>query len=457
MSFNNLREFIKVLEEEGELKRIKERVSTRFELSRLTKKYERRCAVLFENVAGYSMPVVVGLFNKRRNIGRCIGISEAQIHDAIIKAAKHPGKVHKVNLPKGELLKSVVIKENIDLLKILPIPFHYEKDAGHYITSGVIIAKDIETGIRNVSFARMEVKGKDKLGIMINRWRHLWKLYEKAEKKEIPLEVAIVIGPPPAVWLEGAMPDSLVPLDVDELEVASAFMKTPLQVTKCETIDVDVPIEAEIVIEGKILPKLRELEGPFGDFAGFYDPPRDNPIVKVTAITYRKNAIYQDLLPATREHFLLGGIPREAALLSHIKGVVPEVKDVCLSLGSCSRFHCFVQINKRKESDPYVVITSLLSSGEVGRDLKVVVVVDEDVDIYDSESIEWAVATRVNWKQDVIFLPKMPGTVFDPSAVVALKKTKGKEILTTKVGIDATVPLEEEHRDLFGRIKIPGM
>jgi 2,5-furandicarboxylate decarboxylase 1 len=446
MGFKDLRSFIHFLEEKKELVRLKEVVNPKYELSAITSKFDGGPAVLFEKVKGYKIQVVTGIFSQRKRIAWVLGVNEPQLTHKIIEATENPLPSKIVETGS---VKEVIVKRNINLLKLLPIPTHYELDAGPYVTSGVIIAKDPETGVKNASYARMQVKSRNKLGIMINQWRHLWTIYQKAEKLGEPLPIAIVIGAPPSVILEGAMPGALVPLSQDELDTAGALVGQPLEVVPCETIDITVPVASEIVIEGEILPKIREAEGPFGDFARVYDGilgPRLEPVVKVKAVVHRKNPIYYDILPSSEEHLLLGGILREAEIYKNIRWVFPHVKAVHLTKGGCRRFHAIIQIKKEAEADGKTVIEAALYPTEASRDVKLVIVVDEDINPFDLCDVEWAVATRVQADKDIVIMSGLAGTL-DPSAIVSTPKNVlsppaesgvAYSILTSKIGIDAT-------------------
>ena len=293
---------------------------------------------------------------------------------------------------------------------------------------------------------------------LLNHHRHLLQLYHKAEAKGKPLDVAIIIGADPITWLEGGMPDRLVPLELDELEVANALMHGGLEVVKGETVDLEIPASSEIVIEGKMAPGLREPEGPFGDYSRVYDgPPRENPIIEVTAATHRKNPIYLDCLPGSIDNFLLGSIPREADLFDHVNRAVPNVNYVHLTMGGCGRFHAVVQMDKKFETDPYSAITAMYSPAEASRDLKLVTVVDGDIDPFDSKDVEWAVATRTQWDLDLVMIPKM-ATALDPSAIrrTPPHMRARSDHYTTKVGLDATVSFEKpEYMESFQKTRIP--
>jgi len=452
MSFRDLRSFLQFLEENGGLVRIREEVPPVYGIARVEREYDGKSALLFERVKGYEIPVAANIFFSRDCVAHALGLEKAEVTEAIIRAAKNPTRVNEVTTGP---VKEVVAKK-VNLLDFLPIPKHFEKDVGRYISGGVIIAKDIETGTRNVSFARMWMKEENKIIVMINYYRHLYAYIQKAEAQGRPLEVAIVIGPDPVVWLEGGMPERLVPGDMDELEVAGSLAGEPIDVVRCESIDLEVPANAEIVIEGEVLPNIRESEGPFGDFSRVYDmPPRLNPVIEIKAITHRKNPVFLDCLPGSVDNLLLGGIPREADLLDFARKAVPCVKRIHLTTGGCCRFHAVVQIDKKFDFEPYHAIMAVLSPTEAARDIKWVVVVDRDVDPSDPKDVEWAIATRVRWDQDLVTIPKMASTL-DPSSKGRVPSNL-KLIYGAKVGMDATIPLEHpEFVAFYQKTEVPG-
>lgn len=448
----SFRDYIKELKEKNDVVEIEREVDPIIEIGKIEKEYSAEKTIFFKNLKGYNTPIISNIFNKRENIALAIGTDLEGIKNKIVTAVENP--VDTVVVKDGPV-QEVILTENINPLKVLPVPKHYKKDDGRYITSGVILASDPETGIRNLSFARMKVNSNNKINIMINRERHLLRYFHKAEKLNQPLEIAIIFGAHPAVWLEGAMPDGLVMDNMDELNIASALMGRPAELVKGKTITLEYPGNAEIVFEGRIINDIRENEGPFGDYAGIYDvPPRKNPIIELSAIAMRNDAIYHDLLPYSAEHFHLGGIPRETDILKRIKTAVPSVKDIHLTLGGCSRFHAVVQIKKQAESDANHAVVATLFPTESARDIKVVVVVDEDIDIYNNFDVEWAIATRVQWNRDIMIMNKMEG-LLDPSAISTTPSTllARDEILTAKIGIDATVPFEKpDYRELYQRV-----
>jgi 2,5-furandicarboxylate decarboxylase 1 len=435
----NFRDYIKNLRDKGDVVDIEDEVSPIIEIAKIEKQYDGRKTIFFKNIKGYGMPVVSNIFNKRENIAEAIGVEVADIKKKIMKAVENP--LNSVTVGSAPV-QEIVITDNINPLKLLPIPKHYKKDNGRYITSGVILARDPQTGVRNISFARMAVSERKIINVMINKDRHLLRYFIKAEKANKPLEVAIIIGAHPGLWLEGAMPDGLVNDDMDEVNIASALIGEPIELIKGKTINLEYPANSEIVIEGKMINGAREDEGPFGDYSGIYDnPPRKNPVIEISAVVMRKDAIYHDLLQHTFEHFYLGGIPRETDLLKRAKTAVPSIKDIHLTTGGCSRFHAVVQIRKEAESEPNHAVFAALFPTESAKDIKVVVVVDEDINIYSSFDVEWAIATRVQWDRDIFVVSSMSSII-----------NRG-EILTSKIGIDATIPFRKpEWQYLYERV-----
>ena len=220
----------------------------------------------------------------------------------------------------------------------------------------------------------------------------------------------MAIGVDPATLLAS---QAILPLDSDELEVAGALHGAPLPVVRCATNPVRAPAEAEIVIEGRLLPHERAREGPFGEFPQYYGPAGDRPVLAVDAITRRRDAIFHTIVPAAMEHLLLGAIPREASLLSLLRRSFPSVLDVHLPVGGVCRYHLYVQIRKRWDGEPRNVMMGAFAGHA---DVKQVVVVDEDVDVHDPQAVEWAVATRFQAGEDLVVVPGAQGSRLDPSA-----------------------------------------
>ena len=437
---DDLRMQLEAVENWGEVLHIRKEVDPRFELPAICKKLEAGKAVIFEKVKGYSMPVVVGLDNSRSRMARVLGTDDFGLIPRYLEAIRSPLPLVVV---KDGPVKEVKITRKIDLLNTLPIITHYEKDGGPYITAGVVIAEDKSRGVRNISYQRMQITGKDEIGLLIQP-RHLWKLYTDREKENQPLEVAVVIGLDTGIRLAGATWGSLIPLGFDELSIAGALRQKAVEIVPCETVGVMVPARAEIVLEGEILPGTRKAEGPFAEFTGTYGDVWENPVLRVKAITHRKEPIYQDLLTFTPEHHLLLAVPYEPVVFQAVKTYVPGTRAVHITPSSCGKFHAVVCISKEHEGDGKDAILAGLYSV---RDIKLVTVVDEDVDPFNPREVEWAVSTRFQADRDLVVISGAKGNELDPSCP--------QLALTAKMGIDATKPLARSER--FEKIRIPGV
>src|SRR5438445_1626235 len=227
------------------------------------------------------------------------------------------------------------------------------------------------------------------------------------------------------------------------MEMAGALQRRPLSLVKCRTRDLRVPAEAEIVIEGRLLPGVREPEGPFGEFPQYCGERAERHVMEIDAVTHRKDAIFHTIVGGGLEHLLLGGIPREATLLAHLRRSFPNVRDVHLARGGVCRYHLYVQIAKRQEGEAKNVMLGAFAGHY---DVKHVVVVDEDVDIHDPAEVEWAVATRFQADRDLVIVAESQGSRLDPSA---------RNGVGAKMGLDATKPLSAGEM-VFKRIRVPG-
>lgn len=437
---DDLRTQLRAMEEWEEVLHIRQEVNPRFELSGLSKKLEADKCVLFEKVKGCSMPVAVGADNNRSRIARVLETDGFSLTSRYLEAIRNPWPP--VVVQDGPV-KEVKITDHIDLQQQLPMITHYEKDGGPFITAGVVIAEDKAKQIRNISYHRLQVTGRDEIGIFISP-RHLWSLYRKKEKEGKPLEVAVAIGLDAAVRLAAATSGSLIPLGFDELSIAGALRRNPVEIVSGETVDVMVPAKAEMIIEGEILPYRRSTQGPLANYAGTYGESWEGPVLKVKAVTHRKYPIYQDLLPFTPEHHLLLSLPFEPVVFQAVKTYVPGTKAVYIPPSGCGKFHAVVSIQKEHEGDGKDAILAGLYSS---RDLKLVTVVDDDVDPYNLREVEWAVATRFQADRDLVVIAGAKGNALDPSCAPTA--------ITARMGIDATKPLGR--RELFEKIIIPGM
>lgn len=438
MRAKTLRTWLDYLQSKGRLAVIDKPVRLKYEVAAIAKKLDGKQASYFTQVEDYSVPVVSGICSTREDFAEALETDLYGLIPKFTQAVASPIPCQLVDNNQAPV-KQNITRENIDLMKLFPIPVHHDKDSGNYITAGLFIVRDPVTRKQNVSIHRLQVSGKDKLGALLLP-RHTFHLYKQAEEAGRPLECAIVIGVDPATLLAS---QASTPFGVDELEIAGALRGEPLEVVRCETVDIDVPAFAEIVLEGKILPHVREPEGPFGEFPKYYGPRSDKEVVQITAVTHRNNPIFYTIVPAGYEHLLLGGIPREASLFQTIRQTVPTVKAVHMSPGGTCRYHAIVSIKKRNEGEAKNAIFAALANSF---DIKHVVVVDEEVDIFDMEEVEWAIATRFQAQRDLVVVHRAQSSKLDPST---------NEGVGSKMGLDCTVPLESEPMRYL-RVAIPG-
>jgi UbiD family decarboxylase len=419
-----MREFLGILEEEFNVIKIEDEISTKYEIAKVLREHPKD-VIIFENIKESDMKVISGICNTREKIARGISVTVPQITQKIMEATGNP-----ISTDNIESVKKNYITQKEPNLGEIPVPTYYKKDGGAYITAGVVIAKDPETGIRNASIHRMLVSGKNKLGIRIVP-RNLYTYYKKAEEMDKPLEVAIAIGMHPATLLATT---TSVPITTDELEVANNFHNGNMKLIECESVDLEVP-EAEIIMEGKLLPHVREPEGPFVDLTDTYDVIRNEPIIELDKIHYKENPYYHAIMPAGFEHRLLQGLPQEPRIYNAVLNTVPTVQNVVLTEGGCCWLHAAVSIKKQTQGDGKNVIMAALAAHP---SLKHAIVVDEDIDIFNPEDLEYAIATRVKGDEDIMIVPGARGSSLDPCAT--------PDGTTTKVGVDATKPLDKKEK-----------
>jgi UbiD family decarboxylase len=334
--------------------------------------------------------------------------------------------------PVQEIVK---LAGEIDVAREIPQVVFSEHDAGAYITAGVLIAPHPETGVYNASWNRCQLVGDDKLRVRMMPPQHLGRYHAEAEARGRNLPCAIAIGAPPGLMFSAA---SKVPYDVDELEVAGAWQGKPLRVTRCKTIPVDVPADAEIVIEGEVIAGVRENEGPFGEFTDGYVPVMQNHVFKVTAITRRRDAIYHAILAGGTEDLNLVGVPIQAEIYKKVSSFVPRIKDIATP-GYV--FGCVIAIEKQNEDQPKNALLAALGGYTW---TKVVVVVDEDVDPFDAVDVLWAIQTRCTPETGIYVVPRVP----------SYTREDVRDVHRGKVGIDATVPIDR--KAVFERRRFPG-
>jgi 2,5-furandicarboxylate decarboxylase 1 len=452
----DMRSWIKQLEEAGELVRMKEEVDPKANMSAYLWSSKEK-ALLFENVKNHPGWKVLGQAPANmRHVGLAFGTEAKQ---AIREFARRvdQGLIPPKIVDRGPVKE--VIRTGKDV-RITDLPAHIQghKDAGPFISSGLSIVKDPETGIRNMSFHRLQVKDDNKTGIMMVPGRHTHLIYQKYEAMNKPMPIAIVIGHHPMYYMAACYTG---PFALDELGLAGTLLGEPVDLVKCETIDLEAPAYAEIILEGEVPPKVREEEGPFSEFQGYYfGGSGKNPIVQVKAISMRKDAIYkanQNGPDVEGCHY--HRVPMSAALfrdLRHVGGHV-DLKDVYAHWGTI--FGVIIQMTPRFYGEAKSVLMAALSSTYLHQ--KFAVAVDEDVDIYDPTDVAWAITTRVDPIKDITIIPGLRGHALDESVSEKLREPRVtiRQELTSKVLIDATKPptTDPERRDIYERLKPIGL
>jgi 2,5-furandicarboxylate decarboxylase 1 len=414
--------------------RVSREVDPNFELTGVLRRLQadaRFPMVLFENVKGMDVPVLGNALANRERLALLFDTDPLTLAQAY--RARQSTLIPPEPVDTGPVKELVETGDDVDVERITGI-VHSEGDAGNYISSGVVIAKDPDTGVYNAGIYRTQVVGPRKLRMYPGAYSHLWHLHRKQESRHEPLDVAIVIGHYPTLHMSSQYRG---PLEVDELHVAGGLAGEALRVATAETVDLHVPADAEIVIEGRLLADLRELEGPFAEFSWYLGPAEMNPIVEVTAITRRGDAIYQDVFNAHPEHNLIGMVGREANMLEKVRAVIPTVRGVCLPFSACCRFATYVSIKKEYDGQARNAALTALGADPF---VKLAIIVDEDVDPYDEAQVLWAVATRVQADRDVVIIPDSYVVELDPSAY-SIRDRNERGYMNAKWFIDATKPV----------------
>jgi 2,5-furandicarboxylate decarboxylase 1 len=344
-------------------------------------------------------------------------------------------------VPSGPVQDVVRLGADVDVGAQLPVLWHTARDGGRYITAGCVIAKDPDSGVHNASFHRLQLRGPNTLALKLDFGRHLRALWEKAGKRGEPLEIAVVIGGDLALTYAACSLGALLPLEMDELEAASGLRGAPLDLVRCRTVDLVVPAESEIMLEGLLhTERWEEREGPFIEVFGMYTEIGPSPIFEVTALTHRQDPIYYGIVGT--EGIMLRKYILEAGILAQVKRAVPMVRDVEITRGGLYRFHLVISVHKNSPSDEGLQRNAIFAAIAALKDLDQVIVVDDDIDIHNPTDVEYALATRFEASKDLILMPGARGHEYVPVSDHGIR---------TKVGIDATVPLER--REAFERAR----
>ncbi len=429
-----MRNYIETLLAAGAVLITEKPVDPKHQLAAITQKVQQTSnkPILFKNVLGASAPVITNLYGSRERIATILGIKPDEF------CRKWTELTSLGSGFEGPLKRSVPAPDGLIECQMsdLPLITYCERDAGPYFTSALFVAKEPETGIPNLSFHRSMYVNDQEMRARLAPKHHLTLYHEKAEAAGQHLEAAMLIGTPPAVFMAAAAP---VPYDVDELEVAAMLSGRTLDMRPCNHIDLEVPAETEIVIEGRFLPNKRRPEGPFGEFMGYYVPVGDNAVFEVLGVTVRPDYIFHSILSGSSEEVLSLELSIAANIYQRVSAVLPGILDV-----TCLPFvlQSVVKIKQQYEGHGRQVLLSVFGNEPTWG--KFCTVVDEDVDIYDLDDVMWAVLTRSRPDKDVMIIPETPSFYRDPD-----------HDHWARLGIDATAPYDRRHE--FERKRVPGV
>jgi 2,5-furandicarboxylate decarboxylase 1 len=423
MMGQDLRSFIEAVKraKPDDVQVVKKEVDPAYEITALVVKLERerkrRPILVFENVKGTKFPVVTNVHASRGRLAAAIGARPDGMLARYREAMEKP--IPPTIVATGPVKEVVLKGADVDLYA-LPQILHHEGDAGAYLTSAISFAKDPTKDVWNCAYNRLMIQGRDTTSIHLTLGKHLWEYQRLAEARGQALPVAFAIGCHPAIAL-GSL--AIGSIDEDERAIMGGLFGEALELVKCETSDVLVPAHAEMVIEAEILPGARTPEGPFGEFTGYSLGQRDREVVKVTAITHRAGALFQDISVAHLDHLLLSTIPMEANLFRAVRAMVPSVRAVRVP----GPFTCYVSIEQRIPGQAKNAILAALGADMY---MKRIVVVDQDVDVFDDRQVNWAIATRCQPERDITIVSGARGSDLDPSAA--------EDGYSGKWGVDAT-------------------
>ena len=428
-SRQDVRSFVAAFERAhpAEVVRIAEPVAIEYEVMAVVLEYERRRrfpVLLFEKVHGHDIPIVANVVASRRALAFALGVDESGL--AREYARRIQERHRPVVVPEPPFRERVLTGDAVDLAR-LPVPVYFPGDAGRYLTAGMLVARDPDTGVETEGYHRFQLKGANRMGVSLHSRRRMFEYQRRAEARGQALPCAVVLGLHPLVSM-GSL--AYPPADVGKFEVVGGLFGAPLEVAPCATIDLHVPAAAEIVIEGEILSGVREPEGPFGEFTGYFSRRSTEHVFVARALSMRERPWFQSIGSGRAgDHITTLGLVREAEIWNALGRAIPNVTGVHVPLSGTSSFIAYVSIKQGRPGEAKHVIPIVLG---VDHYLKLVVVVDDDIDVFDESDVLWAVATRMQADRDLVTIAGSLGAILDPSA--------DERGITAKLGIDATRP-----------------
>ncbi len=426
----DLRSFVQGFEEEfpEEFIRISDPVDLEYDIMALVLEYERRRRypiLFFDNIAGHQVPVICNVVAGRRSLAKALEVSESELSETYSRRLKDYIDPREVEDPPFR--QDVRTGGEADLGR-LPVPTYFPGDGGPYLTAGMVVARHPDTGVVTEGYHRCQIKGPRNIGCSLHSRRRMFEYHRLYEERGENMPAAICLGLHPIVAM-GSL--SYPPPEVSKFQVCGGLFGEPMEVARCSTIDLLVPAWSEIVIEGEFLAGTREPEGPFGEFTGYVSARSTEHVFQVKAISMREDAWFQSIASGMAgDHLTTVGVLREMEVLNALRKSIPGVKDVHVPICGCSAFTAFISMRQTRPGEAKHAISIALG---VDHYLKLVVIVDDDVDVFNDSDVFWAITTRVQADRDLVVIGGALGAILDPSA--------SEEGVTAKLGIDATKPI----------------
>ncbi|GFN39149.1 MAG: 3-polyprenyl-4-hydroxybenzoate carboxy-lyase [Marine Group I thaumarchaeote] len=454
MSIENTSQFVQALEKEGELKRITSEVDSNLEIAEILRRvmYANGPAIYFENVKNYDIPVLGNAFGsiRRLEIGldttdftdigqRIVDITKMDIPSGFLNKIKKLPELSKITDIAPKLEKRGPVTEVFNdspSFEGIPILKTWPKDAGKFITFGLVATKHPETGIRNLGVYRMQILDSNHALMHWQKHKRGAHHYDISKEKGKKIEAAVIIGSEPATMFSAVAP---VPEGLDKYVFSGIVRKKGIKTVKCKTIDLEVPANAEMVLEGYVDPNDIRMEGPFGDHTGYYTPAEPYPTFTLTGIMQKQNPIYVTTIvgkPILEDAFI--GKVIERSFLPLIRMFQPEVVDFAMPAAAWFQGLAIISIKKRYPGQARKVMMGLWGLGQLAL-TKFFIVVDDDVDVHNMDDVIWAVTTRTDAARDIMIIDKTPTDTLDPASPLLN--------LGSKLGIDATQKTKEEGYD----------
>lgn len=435
----DLRSFLRdlIAARPGEIKRVSEPVDPRFGATAIAERFARDNqypALYFDKVGCSEIPLLLNLTATFDRLAVALDATLADLVPTFSQRMTHPLPAREVPRGDAPVKDRVWTGDEADLGK-LPLLTHNELDGGPYITSGIGIMRDPDSGQINAGLYRHQVHSRNELGVWFIDGHHGAYIYRRYEERGQAAPIAIAIGHHPAVVM-GAV--CRLPSMGGEFEAAGGLLGESVEITRADTSDLPVPARAEIVIEGEVIPHERREEGPFGEWPGHYTEQGPKPVIRVKAITMRRKALYYDIFSANREHLVLGSLPRMGSIYRNVKQVVPGLN--AINVPAHSRMHCYISMKKARDAEVKKAAFAALNTES--ENLKMIVVVDEDINVFNDGDVMWAIGTRFDAERDLLVIPRWsgPGGLLPVGWDYHADGSRTPRMITAMV-LDATKPL----------------